>query len=191
MTCVHCIVFVCFWCMFFMLLLVFVFFFFFFFSSRRRHTRFWHVTGVQTCALPIFSFSLYIDGQDLDQQMFSDYACKLQSSKSLTGMWYGMVTNHKPSEVSLQWSQFRIGPTSLVVPCHHANPTRCRPGIGFFPQVPYQTRCQHFRPVPPLMYIWQNRSKPGTNLVLCCGVNLENLTRFCMTDLCWQKNYCM
>src|SRR5690606_40515673 len=26
---------------------------FFFFSSRRRHTRF-HVTGVQTCALPIF-----------------------------------------------------------------------------------------------------------------------------------------
>src|SRR6266700_5958383 len=27
-------------------------FFFFFFSSRRRHTRF-HVTGVQTCALPI------------------------------------------------------------------------------------------------------------------------------------------
>ena len=27
---------------------------FFFFSSRRRHTRFWHVTGVQTCALPIW-----------------------------------------------------------------------------------------------------------------------------------------
>src|SRR5207302_7357699 len=27
---------------------------FFFFSSRRRHTRF-HVTGVQTCALPIFA----------------------------------------------------------------------------------------------------------------------------------------
>ena len=31
----------------------FCIFFFFFFSSRRRHTRFWHVTGVQTCALPI------------------------------------------------------------------------------------------------------------------------------------------
>src|SRR5210317_2054527 len=26
----------------------------FFFSSRRRHTRFLNVTGVQTCALPIF-----------------------------------------------------------------------------------------------------------------------------------------
>src|SRR3546814_5083387 len=30
------------------------FFFFFFFSSRRRHTRCALVTGVQTCALPIF-----------------------------------------------------------------------------------------------------------------------------------------
>src|SRR6266511_5937225 len=32
----------------------FLFIVFFFFSSRRRHTRF-HVTGVQTCALPISS----------------------------------------------------------------------------------------------------------------------------------------
>ena len=80
----------------------------------------------------VFSISLYTDGQDLDQRMFFDYACKLQSSKSLTGMQYGMGTNHKPSEVSLKWSQFRIGPTSLVVPRHHANPTRCQPGIGFF-----------------------------------------------------------
>src|ERR1039457_405170 len=32
---------------------VFVLFFFFFFSSRRRHTRY-KVTGVQTCALPIY-----------------------------------------------------------------------------------------------------------------------------------------
>src|SRR3546814_4457853 len=31
------------------------FFLFFFFSSRRRHTRCALVTGVQTCALPIFS----------------------------------------------------------------------------------------------------------------------------------------
>src|SRR5881409_3824584 len=30
------------------------FFFFFFFSSRRRHTRCETVTGVQTCALPIY-----------------------------------------------------------------------------------------------------------------------------------------
>ena len=30
-------------------------FFFFFFSSRRRHTRYGTVTGVQTCALPIYT----------------------------------------------------------------------------------------------------------------------------------------
>src|SRR3546814_8963746 len=32
-----------------------VYLFFFFFSSRRRHTRCALVTGVQTCALPIWS----------------------------------------------------------------------------------------------------------------------------------------
>src|SRR3546814_3962461 len=31
--------------------------FYFFFSSRRRHTRCALVTGVQTCALPIFAFA--------------------------------------------------------------------------------------------------------------------------------------
>ena len=30
----------------------------FFFSSRRRHTRSFHVTGVQTCALPIWQWNL-------------------------------------------------------------------------------------------------------------------------------------
>ena len=34
------------------------FFFLFFFSSRRRHTRCADVTGVQTCALPIFETSI-------------------------------------------------------------------------------------------------------------------------------------
>src|SRR3546814_9828766 len=37
--------------------------FFFFFSSRRRHTRCALVTGVQTCALPIFATSLAASGQ--------------------------------------------------------------------------------------------------------------------------------
>src|SRR3546814_8505068 len=42
-----------------------LFVFFFFFSSRRRHTRCALVTGVQTCALPIFfrsAFSSWIPG---------------------------------------------------------------------------------------------------------------------------------
>src|SRR3546814_10053477 len=46
---IHCrflIVYMCF---------ILFFFLFFFFSSRRRHTRCALVTGVQTCALPIFS----------------------------------------------------------------------------------------------------------------------------------------
>src|SRR3546814_7446938 len=34
---------------------MFLFYFIFFFSSRRRHTRCALVTGVQTCALPIFT----------------------------------------------------------------------------------------------------------------------------------------
>src|SRR3546814_10622456 len=37
-----------------------VFFVYFFFSSRRRHTRCALVTGVQTCALPIYSFTFSI-----------------------------------------------------------------------------------------------------------------------------------
>src|SRR3546814_10007927 len=41
-------------CVSFVALLDFIWFFFFFFSSRRRHTRCALVTGVQTCALPIF-----------------------------------------------------------------------------------------------------------------------------------------
>src|SRR3546814_1370709 len=40
---------------FFLFLLSLHFIFFFFFSSRRRHTRCALVTGVQTCALPIYA----------------------------------------------------------------------------------------------------------------------------------------
>src|SRR3546814_16654116 len=40
--------------MFISCLMCIVFFFLFFFSSRRRHTRCSLVTGVQTCALPIY-----------------------------------------------------------------------------------------------------------------------------------------
>src|SRR3546814_9253860 len=43
-----------FMCLVFRYALLYVDVFFFFFSSRRRHTRCALVTGVQTCALPIF-----------------------------------------------------------------------------------------------------------------------------------------
>src|SRR3546814_4147839 len=42
-------------------------FFFFFFSSRRRHTRCALVTGVQTCALPIYLRALNAMGLSPDQ----------------------------------------------------------------------------------------------------------------------------
>src|SRR3546814_7834307 len=41
---------------------MFVGVFFFFFSSRRRHTRCALVTGVQTCALPIFELGYTLMG---------------------------------------------------------------------------------------------------------------------------------
>src|SRR3546814_1723978 len=40
-------------------------FYFFFFSSRRRHTRCALVTGVQTCALPIFFVALDAFAEEL------------------------------------------------------------------------------------------------------------------------------
>src|SRR3546814_6391483 len=42
---------------------MFVLVLFFFFSSRRRHTRCALVTGVQTCALPIFAGILRLRGR--------------------------------------------------------------------------------------------------------------------------------
>src|SRR3546814_2938108 len=40
-------------------------FFVFFFSSRRRHTRCALVTGVQTCALPIYRKGSVVEGSSL------------------------------------------------------------------------------------------------------------------------------
>src|SRR3546814_11454681 len=46
--------------------LCYIFMFFVFFSSRRRHTRCALVTGVQTCALPIF----IVDGVPMSGGLF-------------------------------------------------------------------------------------------------------------------------
>ena len=58
------------------MMFVVVFFFFFvccvfFFSSRRRHTRSFHVTGVQTCALPILTFSTGTDALSENRYFFT------------------------------------------------------------------------------------------------------------------------
>src|SRR3546814_4788114 len=52
----------------------------FFFSSRRRHTRCALVTGVQTCALPIFELAR--DGIVLDQRL-ADSRVHLRPGQSI------------------------------------------------------------------------------------------------------------
>ena len=47
--------------------LFYFFFFYFFFSSRRRHTRLLTVTGVQTCALPIWGQLISAVGNELQR----------------------------------------------------------------------------------------------------------------------------
>src|SRR2546427_120885 len=56
----------------------------FFFSSRRRHTRL-TVTGVQTCALPIFIFSLYPYVYLLARTALGERAAHLMEAARLMG----------------------------------------------------------------------------------------------------------
>src|SRR6059058_2872590 len=54
------------------------FLFFFFFSSRRRHTRCRYVTGVQTCALPIYAGPLLADVAELYGAVADEKGLKLE-----------------------------------------------------------------------------------------------------------------
>src|SRR3546814_18393844 len=57
----------------------FVCFFFFFFSSRRRHTRCALVTGVQTCALPIYGPYMPTGGACVLLHIFFSRSCRKKS----------------------------------------------------------------------------------------------------------------
>src|SRR3546814_5915662 len=77
--------FVCLWfgCSLFFLVL-----FFFFFSSRRRHTRCALVTGVQTCALPIYECSIAGEpagGQEEESMRESSDSLKTRRSIEIGG----------------------------------------------------------------------------------------------------------
>ena len=61
---IRCCVFFFFFFLFLFFFFSLFFFFFFFFSSRRRHTRYISVTGVQTCALPIYKTALRLEGKN-------------------------------------------------------------------------------------------------------------------------------
>ena len=65
---------------------------FFFFSSRRRHTRYISVTGVQTCALPIYelkfdkkaiNFLNKLEEKDKGRIWNKLQECKIEDRKSV------------------------------------------------------------------------------------------------------------
>src|SRR3546814_5314045 len=81
------------------------FVFFFFFSSRRRHTRCALVTGVQTCALPIF----WRKGTRVRKSMLNPIA-HLRSTS--------LPKRYNPNRYCVPPSRRRIGVPSLsVYPC--------------------------------------------------------------------------
>src|SRR3546814_2120464 len=79
-----------------MLLCSFCVFVLFFFSSRRRHTRCALVTGVQTCALPIFTLLLWLSAQGVvdgsmsvgDVVLVSAYLTQLYAPLNFLGFVY-------------------------------------------------------------------------------------------------------
>src|SRR3546814_10464667 len=76
---------------------VFVVFLFFFFSSRRRHTRCALVTGVQTCALPIYGNGRLNDivlGLDkLEDYLKDDYQDQYPYFGVLVGRYANRIKN--------------------------------------------------------------------------------------------------
>src|SRR3546814_14170076 len=70
----------------------------FFFSSRRRHTRCALVTGVQTCALPIYTFTGI-----------------RQSVSAKINLWINPYVDAATSESDFDLSKFRTKPTSLYL----------------------------------------------------------------------------
>ncbi len=73
---------------------MFSIFFFFFFSSRRRHTRLVQVTGVQTCALPIFDL---LGIMALKEEEVADYTLeeRLKLEEEYLGIY---LSGHPRSE---------------------------------------------------------------------------------------------
>src|SRR3546814_7682947 len=55
---------------------------FFFFSSRRRHTRCALVTGVQTCALPIYMLKAATREREVDAVVNTDTGQRVKQSRS-------------------------------------------------------------------------------------------------------------
>src|SRR3546814_3968383 len=82
--------------------------FIFFFSSRRRHTRCALVTGVQTCALPIFPLPEMPDRIRTDGVEFLEFAADEAEAAELGALFHTFgfrkTAQHKAKDVTL-WRQ--------------------------------------------------------------------------------------
>src|SRR3546814_10450506 len=76
--------------------------FFFFFSSRRRHTRCALVTGVQTCALPIFALVSTIIFRALEPRCPDAALCRLRP-------FFGKDVGEAVSTISSRSEERRVG----------------------------------------------------------------------------------
>src|SRR3546814_6940687 len=78
---------------------------FFFFSSRRRHTRCALVTGVQTCALPIFWLNPDLSSEEVEN--FKGFFEDLSRCSTVKSLQFGRSAPTEPRPVvdnSFTWS---------------------------------------------------------------------------------------
>src|SRR3546814_20375663 len=90
-----------------------------FFSSRRRHTICALVTGVQTCALPIFINSIFVRGNQSPKQLYD--SCDLLISPVRTALKKliirGLVV--KPTNTMIVYSLTTAGHSIALHRIHH------------------------------------------------------------------------
>src|SRR3546814_10864817 len=103
-------------------------FFFFFFSSRRRHTRCALVTGVQTCALPIFNDEWEADNRNCRAMVWSwdDIVGYLNAFPELQRWYYENVIKVRNAkdldEFILATIRMAFSRPAFEVPLHYESP---------------------------------------------------------------------
>src|SRR3546814_15561627 len=88
--------------------------FIFFFSSRRRHTRCALVTGVQTCALPIFTFTALNGGPQFRFSEAVSLQIDCETQAEIDHYWHALCAGG--SGQSCGWLKDRYGLSWQVVP---------------------------------------------------------------------------
>src|SRR6056300_2025753 len=145
---------------------------FFFFSSRRRHTRFLNVTGVQTCALPIwlpvcvFRLSAYVHLGDRRGW------CQLHSVDVPAATH--ACHNHQPAVVLIRYDAASHANRQALLTlrqyrCNeHNGAAACRRGRG----APHNSGCQtgQCQSRSPLALASSKLRNPSTACPLCFAV---------------------